>query len=368
MFMFSLSPLFTTVSKSGLPAASLSMLGALGSSLLLSALPTSAAQAASSYYNCAVSTGCEKVDTRHITSNYTQTKYPIVMAHGLLGWNRVFNTLDYFYGIPQALMRGGSDVYSTKVSSINNSEVRGEQLLKQVKTIAAISGSNKVNLIGHSQGGMDARYVAGVAPQYVASVTAVSSPVQGSAMGDWAAKMIVEGSAAEGYGEGEYNTASKIVFKLFDFVGGVLDVSSGIAIGDIQEQAAWQAVYGLSTPYSKIFNARFPDAVPSTYCGYPAATKVNGIEYYSFSGKGLTTNLLDITDPVLLATSFSFKGEANDGLVSVCSSRLGRVIRDDYHMNHLDSVNQLLGMVSLQETNPISVYRSQVNRLKNADL
>ena len=51
-----------------------------------------------------------------------------------------------------------------------------------------------------------------------------------------------------------------------------------------------------------------------------------------------------------------------------CSSRLGAVIRDNYKMNHMDSVNQVFGIVSLLDTNPLTVYRNQVNRLKGQSL
>ena len=37
-------------------------------------------------------------------------------------------------------------------------------------------------------------------------------------------------------------------------------------------------------------------------------------------------------------------------------------------MNHMDSVNQLLGLVAWGQPNPKTVYRDQVNRLKNANL
>jgi len=96
---------------------------------------------------------------------------------------------------------------------------------------------------------------------------------------------------------------------------------------------------------------------------------VNGIPYYSFSGVGTITNGLDPTDYLLALTSRTFdKGDANDGLVSACSSRLGYVISDDYKMNHLDSTNQFIGLVAWGEVDPVSVYRSQVNRLKNQGL
>ena len=63
-----------------------------------------------------------------------------------------------------------------------------------------------------------------------------------------------------------------------------------------------------------------------------------------------------------------FYSEANDGLVGLCSSHLGDVIRDDCFMNHLDEVNQLLGLVSIFESNPKSVFRAHANRLKNKGL
>ncbi|HKA30564.1 MAG TPA: hypothetical protein VKH82_14375, partial [Candidatus Binatia bacterium] len=31
---------------------------------------------------------------------YTKTKYPIVLAHGLFGFDQLFGVIDYFFGIP----------------------------------------------------------------------------------------------------------------------------------------------------------------------------------------------------------------------------------------------------------------------------
>ena len=353
------------------PRALLPSLGAAGSiaaGVLLMTLQTTSAQAAGQYYNCANPTGCKLVSSKYFTSSHTDTKYPVVMAHGLGGWTKLFGVIDYFYGIPETLMAGGSEVYSTKTSAVNNSEVRGEQLLQQIKTITAISGKPKVNLFGHSMGGIDIRYVAGVAPNYVASVTAVSSPEQGSKMADWVIKQVVEGSANSGYAEGEFNVGSQIALGFFKFVGGFMDVGSGISFKEIQEQDGWEAVTALSTASSAKFNAKFPAAMPSSYCGQPTNTEVNGIKYYSFSGIGQVTNGLDPSDYLLALTGTTFDGESNDGLVSACSSRLGYVIRDDYKMNHLDSSNQVLGLTAWGQPDPKTLYRDQVNRLKKANL
>ncbi len=346
------------------PKTFLPLLGSIGTGVLLMTLQTTSAQAAGQYYNCANANGCKLVDSRYFTSSYTKTKYPVVMAHGLGGFTQLFGVIDYFNGIPTELMKGGSEVYTTKTSAVNNSEIRGEQLLQQVKTIAAISGDPKVNLFGHSQGGIDIRYVAGVAPKYVASVTAVSSPEQGSKTADFV-KNVLEPNNNTGTPS---NITTELVSGVFNLIGGFADVGSGISFKEIQEQDGWQALMALSTDGAARFNAKFPAAMPRNYCGQPTSTAVNGIKYYSFSGVGQITSVLDPSDYLLAATGVPFAGESNDGLVSACSSRLGYVIRDNYRMNHLDSADQVLGLTAWGDSEPKSIYRTQVNRLKNANL
>ena len=339
------------------PSASLPSLGAIATGMLLMTMQTTSAQASGQYYNCANADGCQLVSSQYFTSDYTKTKYPIVLAHGMGGFTKMFGLVDYFYGIPETLMSGGSQVYTTKSSSFNNSEIRGEQLLQKVKTISAISGSPKVNLLGHSQGGIDVRYVAGVAPKYVASVTAISSPEQGSKTADAVMQTLSEDSLV--------TQAVSVFLQLF---GGVTDIGSGTSPTELNKQEAWNTAVALSTDGAAQFNAKFPAAMPTSYCGQPTSTKVNNINYYSFSGVGQITSALDPSDYLLAATGVPFSGESNDGLVSACSSRLGYVIRDDYRMNHLDSANQVLGLTSWGDSEPKSIYRTQVNRLKNASL
>ncbi|PTQ89217.1 alpha/beta hydrolase family protein [Agitococcus lubricus] len=130
---------------------------------------------AASYQLCSVSTGCRTTGNISVTSSYTKTKYPLVFAHGMAGFSKI-GPADYWYGIPKDLVAGGSSVYVTQVASFQSSEVRGEQLLKQVQDIVAISGAAKVNLIGHSHGNQSIRYVAAAIPSKVASATGVGGP------------------------------------------------------------------------------------------------------------------------------------------------------------------------------------------------
>tara|TARA_R110002051_G_scaffold4496_6_gene23994 strand:+ start:1296 stop:2351 length:1056 start_codon:yes stop_codon:yes gene_type:complete len=335
----------------------LPILSAIGTGVFLMTVQTTSAQAAGQYYNCANADGCQLVSSQYFTSDHTKTKYPIVLAHGMGGFTKMFGLVDYFYGIPETLMSGGSQVYTTKSSSFNNSEIRGEQLLQKVKTISAISGSPKVNLLGHSQGGIDVRYVAGVAPKYVASVTAISSPEQGSKTADAVMQTLSEDSLV-----------TKAVSVFLQLFGGVTDIGSGTSPTELNEQEAWNTAVALSTDGAAQFNAKFPAAMPTSYCGQPTNTEVNGIKYYSFSGVGQITNGIDPSDYLLALTGTTFDNDPNDGLVSACSSRLGYVIRDDYSMNHLDSANQILALTAWGQPDPETLYRDHVNRLKKANL
>ncbi len=286
------------------------------------------------------------------SSQYTKTKYPIVLAHGMLGFDSLLG-VDYWYGIPAALRKDGATVYTTEVSQLDTSEARGEQLLAQVEEIVAISGKQKVNLVGHSHGGPTARYVAAVRPDLVASITSVGAPHKGSATADFL-RQIPEGSTGEA-----------IVAGLTNALGGFINLLSGSS--SMTPQNALGSLESLNSAGAANFNARFPAGIPTSACG-EGAYKVNGVRYYSWGGTSPLTNMLDVSDLITGAASLTFNGEANDGLVGRCSSHMGMVIRDNYRMNHLDEVNQFLGLTSLFETDPVTVYRQQANRLKNAGL
>lgn len=283
---------------------------------------------------------------------YTQTKYPIVLVHGLFGFDNI-GPVDYWYGIPSALRADGAKVYVVQVSAANSTEVRGEQLLTQVKQVLAATGATKVNLIGHSHGGPTTRYVASVRPDLVASVTSVGGVNKGSAVAD-----LLLGVAPPG------SLSNTVVVSVTNGLAAVINFLSG---GSGLPQNSLAAAKSLSTTGSLAFNQAHPEGIPTSACGEGAYT-ARGVAYYSWSGAKPYTNVLDIIDPALALTSLAFGGAKNDGLVASCSSHLGKVIRDDYAMNHLDEVNQTIGLTNLFETNPVTIFRQQANRLKNAGL
>ncbi|MGQ5522199.1 esterase/lipase family protein [Chitinimonas sp. PSY-7] len=285
------------------------------------------------------------------STGYTQTKYPIVLVHGLFGFDRAMG-VDYWYRIPAELQKDGAKVYVAQVSATNSTEMRGEQLLTQVKQILAITGAGKVNLIGHSHGGPTARYVSGVAPDLVASVTTVGGVNKGSKVADMVRGALPPGSVSE-----------TIVAGVAKGLAGLISLVSGS--NDLPQDPV-QALEALTTQKLADFNRRFPGGVPTSACGEGAYIH-NGVRFYSWSGASVVTNIVDPGDGMLGLIGL-LHGSPNDGLVTSCSSRLGQVIRDDYRMNHVDEINHFFAIVHLFETDPVTLYRQHANRLKNAGL
>lgn len=287
-----------------------------------------------------------------VTSNYAKTKYPIVFNHGMLGFNRIgldsFG-VDYFYQVLPNLARNGANVWASRVSPFNSNEVRGEQLKQQVDDIIAITGAEKVNLIGHSQGGPTSRYVAAIMPSKVASLTSIGSPHKGSPVADTI--LNVEGTVIQ-----------KPLVGVVNFISQAIVFAQTLNGNDFPHDSLATAK-SLSLTGAAQFNQRFPAGMPTTACGEGKALE-NGIYNYSFSGIGSVTNLLDL-DSVLGATSLLINnGGDNDGLVPRCSAKFGKSVRDNYNWNHLDEVNQLLGLRSVFSPDPVDVYRQHANRLK----
>jgi triacylglycerol lipase len=283
---------------------------------------------------------------------YTETEYPIVLVHGLFGFDQILG-IDYWYKIPEVLVEGGAQVFVVQVASANAPEIRGEQLIPQVEDILAITGAEKVNLIGHSHGAPTARYVASVRPELVASVTSIGGVNKGTPFADTVNTL--SGNDGDGF--------APIVELGNVFVTGLDFVSTG---GFEQDFGA--AFLSITAAETERFNESHPDGVPTTECGEGDYVS-NGIHYYSWSGAKPITNLLDPLEGVVISASLSFPADVkNDGAIGVCSSHLGMVIRDDFAMNHLDEINQAVGIHGLGETDPLTVFRTHANRLKEAGL
>jgi triacylglycerol lipase len=274
---------------------------------------------------------------------YTATKYPLVLIHGLFGFKQILGTIDYFPGVAAALEEDGARVFVVSASQAAGSIQRAAELLPQLEHIRDVTGAPKLNLIGHSQGSIDARYIAATRPDLVASVTSVGGPHKGSPVAD--AFLALPGGTA----------GTQVLADLLRALAGSDEPNDGTAVLEF-----------LQPKNAVAFNVQFPAAVPTSDCG-AGEPIVDGIRYYSWGGVAALTNPLDPIDPFIGTFGTLIKGDS-DGVVPRCSTHLGEVIRDDYLENHPDEANLVAQLVSPLGPNPKELYRAHANRLKNAGL
>lgn len=120
---------------------------------------------------------------------------PIVLVHGL-GARASYGPFDYFFGIPNLLRSAGNSVFLPSLTAWQSIETRAEQLKEQIEKEFP-NPDQKINLIGHSMGGLDARYVVsklGLGNR-VKSVTTIGTPNQGTKICDLGLKYMPIGAA-----------------------------------------------------------------------------------------------------------------------------------------------------------------------------
>lgn len=131
--------------------------------------------------------------------------YPIVLAHGVCRFDALLNdaldldnnddpeldNLHYFKGIRTMLKDKGYVVYHSNVAWAAGVEKRADDLKENLLKILKETRAEKVNIIAHSMGGLDARHMMfndrndGEIHQRVASLTTISTPHEGSPFADW---------------------------------------------------------------------------------------------------------------------------------------------------------------------------------------
>jgi triacylglycerol esterase/lipase EstA (alpha/beta hydrolase family) len=101
-------------------------------------------------------------------------KYPVVLVHGVMAKDN-----NLFWGrIPETMKRAGVKVFLGNTDSWTGIESNAFSLKKTVDSVLEECGVEKVNLIAHSKGGIESRYLISTldyAPK-VASLTTISTP------------------------------------------------------------------------------------------------------------------------------------------------------------------------------------------------
>jgi triacylglycerol lipase len=254
-------------------------------------------------------------------NDYADTKYPIVLVHGLFGYAKSPFLFHYWGEIPHLLRNFGAIVYEAEVSQAHKVKYRGEQLYQQLFNW----GHAKYNIIGHSHGGLDARYVLENYPDIVASITTIGTPHHGSKVADAMFKNFTGHASIAG-----------LIFIFGDILGHII----GALSGNLHEQNSFKALYGLTFKGAKKFNKKYPIGIGKKYCQGGISDYV-GKKLYSFGSHGAHSNSsLDIMGKIFSKTSLIFNGEPNDGLVSVCSMKFGKWlgVLDGHHLVPLGGI------------------------------
>ena len=108
------------------------------------------------------------------------TKYPIILAHGIAA--KQLHILNAFGKIGEELEKEGYRVFIADTDGFGSIEHNAEQLRDFVNRVKLLTGAEKVNIIAHSKGGLDSKYMITKLnmEDSVASLTTLCTPHRGS--------------------------------------------------------------------------------------------------------------------------------------------------------------------------------------------
>lgn len=125
---------------------------------------------------------------RRFTATHTRvTQCPLVFCHGMLGYSviklRPIDLHNYFNGVRELLTERGFHVLMPQLGKTHSTEQRAEQLRQTIGRWT----SGPVNIVAHSMGGLDARFLISKLDMAdrVVSLTTIASPHRGSYFADW---------------------------------------------------------------------------------------------------------------------------------------------------------------------------------------
>ncbi|MHB9296102.1 putative triacylglycerol lipase [Pillotina sp. SPG140] len=107
-------------------------------------------------------------------------KYPILLVHGA-GFRDTVLGFSYWGRIPTYLQKSGIVVYFGGTDAWGSIESNAEILKKSILTILKDRNVEKVNIIAHSRGGLESRYLIHALHQadVIASLTTIATPHRG---------------------------------------------------------------------------------------------------------------------------------------------------------------------------------------------
>jgi alpha/beta hydrolase family protein len=244
----------------------------------------------------------------------------VVLVHGMGGFQKI-EGIDYFWHVPALYRSLGARVFVPGTTTFASTEKRAQELKDQLDAVPG-----PLILIGHSQGGMDARFLVsrlGYADRVRAVVT-IATPHHGSPLAD----------VALGLAPGPVQDA---VDALIGTLGWSLDGAREVTV-DYMEH---------------VFNPTVPDAP--------------GVTYWSFSGRAAPFAIGSqngwLHSPLLASWTFlDAEAGASDGIVPEKSAHWGTFL-GSLPADHLGEVDQPLGYTP--DFDAQSFYAALLHRLRD---
>jgi triacylglycerol lipase len=239
-----------------------------------------------------------------VLENRAPLKNPIVLIHGATekGSRLQIGMLDfgeYFFQIDEYFSSTKTPVYVVETSTNGSIGERAAVLKNFLDT--ELKGK-KANLIGHSLGGLDARFCASILKcEQIASITTIGTPHLGSPVADWVRRQADQRS---------------LWYWIFRLVG--YDVSQRRFLGELTTQHMKEK-----------FNPRVTDR--------------SDILYFSLSSEasfeeGTMSYVMWFTHRWLENENHPLNAKGNDGLVPLLSQIWGKSI-GTYQMDHMAQMN-----------------------------
>ena len=234
--------------------------------------------------------------------------YPILKMHGFMGFSeiKIFNVtlFEYFNGVKALLEQMGYTVYTPSVTPISPPLDRAEEWAAHVEDILSETQADKVHLIAHSQGCIDARVLA--APIKHTCNTLHNGELHGVGYGDKIATITTLGGPHEGTplaDDMDGSDAEKFLIDMIEFIA---------MITGSNKKAAKEAIESMSRSYMlDEFNEHIQ--VPNTIPCYTVAGNPGNKNNVSF--------MFDRTWEALMKIAPEEGGGDNDGFVPVSSAQ-----------------------------------------------
>jgi len=269
-----------------------------------------------------------------------RTAHPVVFAHGMGGFNNILG-FDYwgddfgtFVGDPcNGLLELNCNwfiddrqrTFIAQVAAFQSSEVRGLDLAEDIEGYLATTGAGSVNIIGHSQGAIDARKAARVLYERrgytaVKVLVSVSGPHRGSPM----ARYILEqrpgatnvlDTLATYFGNTVYEQGNDGFVGAMQFVYDDFDPDDGKITGMKAFNEAYPVDARYAARYASVITAQ--DGLNMN----PALFLMNAF-LFDIDGNGYCTN--DCGTDGIAGSGNGVKDEADDdGVVGINSQQVG---------------------------------------------